>query len=146
MVPLFIYFSSFLCLCCTCRILRGKGQVVDGDKGVIYTHTDLVAWVYGFVTAQGRWCIWASSLVEGWHCTIICFFSFRNVMLGNCFESYENIMFFLNKLWKFSVGLRKIATNFTLQISWLKEKSIIRLQIVLFLSCSLPIIPVLNYF
>lgn len=25
----------------TCRILRGNGQVVDGDKGVIYTHKDL---------------------------------------------------------------------------------------------------------
>lgn len=24
-----------------CRILRGKGQVVNGDKGVTYTHKEL---------------------------------------------------------------------------------------------------------
>ena len=24
-----------------CRILKGNGQVVDGDKGVVYTHKDL---------------------------------------------------------------------------------------------------------
>lgn len=27
-----------------CRILRGSGQVVDGDKGVVYTHKDLNSW------------------------------------------------------------------------------------------------------
>ena len=34
-------FEALAFLLCLCRILRGSGQVVDGDKGVIYTHKDI---------------------------------------------------------------------------------------------------------
>lgn len=35
--------------CGTCRILKGSGQVVDGDKDIVYTHKDLTneSWVRG---------------------------------------------------------------------------------------------------
>lgn len=45
----FLFHSSLICqkLCslngCVMndRIMRGKGQVVDGDNGIVYTHKDL---------------------------------------------------------------------------------------------------------
>jgi hypothetical protein len=35
---------------CQCRILKGSGQVVDGDKAISYTHRDLTTWVVIFTS------------------------------------------------------------------------------------------------
>lgn len=35
---------------CQCRLLKGNGQVVDGDKKVTYTHRDITTWFVSFAT------------------------------------------------------------------------------------------------
>ena len=42
-------WPDLLLLYFECRIARGSGQVVDGDKGIVYTHKDLTshAWLHG---------------------------------------------------------------------------------------------------
>lgn len=40
-VILFLTLTSFFVIVGECRILRGNGEVVKGDQGVVYTHRNL---------------------------------------------------------------------------------------------------------